>query len=269
MIRAIRKPGRRFRILIQVTSIVGLVVAAKLILHRLGWEGISINQLFSALVASDVFLLGFLLNGVLSDYKESEKIPGEIASALSLLALEVKAIPVHHPEANVKRDLDAIAKLGESILAWLMGKESTTRMMDSYDNAHDHVVIASCWLAHSSLKGRLMTELAAILRTVNRVDVIRETDFVKMVYWLAYAATCLLLAGLVFARSEAIVESCFFLFVIGWLLIFLLHLISDLDNPFGYSDPESAENITLDVLISSQARIQQLAREHQDHPLAS
>ena len=96
-------PGRRLRILLQVTAIVGLVVVAKLILHRLGWEGISINQLFSALVASNVFLLGFLLNGVLSDYKESEKIPGEIASALTLLAREVKAIPVHHPEATTRR----------------------------------------------------------------------------------------------------------------------------------------------------------------------
>jgi hypothetical protein len=57
--------------------------------------------------------------------------------------------------------------------------------------------------------------------------------------------------------------------VIGWLLIFLLHLISDLDNPFGYSDPELAENIPLAVLISSQVRIEKLAREHQDRSLAS
>ena len=53
------------------------------------------------------------------------------------------------------------------------------------------------------------------------------------------------------------------------MLIFLLHLISDLDNPFGYSDPESAENIPLAVLISSQVRIEKLAREHQDRTLAS
>ena len=69
MISRAWRPGRRLKILAQVTTIVGLMVAMKLMLHRIGWEGISINQLFSALVASDVFLLGFLLNGVLSDYK--------------------------------------------------------------------------------------------------------------------------------------------------------------------------------------------------------
>lgn len=38
---------------------------------------------------------------------------------------------------------------------------------------------------------------------------------------------------------------------------------------FGYSDPDSAENIALDVLIASQARIERLALEHQDLPQAS
>ena len=34
-------------------------------------------------------------------------------------------------------------------------------------------------------------------------------------------------------------------------------------------DPDSAENIALDVLIASQARIELLALEHQDLPQAS
>lgn len=238
---------------------VGGIIAIKVIVHGLGIEGISINPLFSALVASDVFLMGFLLNGVLADYKESEKIPSEIASAMVLVAREVKAITIHHPEAMVMEDLDSLVMLGQSILAWLEGKENTQNMLNAYDEAHDHVVFASRWLDNSSLKGRLMTEMACILRALNRVEVIRETDFVKMVYWLAYTATSLLCTGLVLAKTNSIVEACFFLFVIAFLLIFLLHLISDLDNPFGYNDPDSAENICLDVLVSAQAKIEQIA----------
>ena len=52
-------------------------------MHVLGLERISVNQLFSAMVASTVFLLGFLLNGVLTDFKESEKIPDPGNSGLS------------------------------------------------------------------------------------------------------------------------------------------------------------------------------------------
>ena len=82
------KRNRRIIVLTRVALVAGLITAVKLGFHAMGWEFISINPLFSALVASTVFLLGFLLNGVLSDFKESEKLPGEIASSLMLIARE-------------------------------------------------------------------------------------------------------------------------------------------------------------------------------------
>ncbi|MCX5947862.1 MAG: hypothetical protein NTY67_06695 [Cyanobacteria bacterium] len=253
---------RRFGVMVQVCSIVFGIAILKVLIHYLGLELISINPLFSALVASSVFLFGFLLNGVLTDYKESEKLPAEIASALELIAREVSAVPLHNHEAVVGADLDAVGELGRAILAWIRGDLSTEQLMKVYDKAHDHVILSSLWLSHSSLKGRLLIEMAAIIRALNRVDVIRETDFVKMVYWLAYTATFLLCTGLIVARSEAIMESTFFLMVISFLLVFLLHLIADLDNPFGFSDPDSVEDVSLDVLIVTQVRVDRIIANH-------
>jgi hypothetical protein len=68
--------SRRYRLLIRASSLVILVVAGKLLVHLLGWEVLSVNPLFSGIVAANVFLMGFLLSGVLSDYKESERLPG-------------------------------------------------------------------------------------------------------------------------------------------------------------------------------------------------
>jgi hypothetical protein len=58
--------------------LVSAVVAAKLVTHALGWELLSMNPLFSGIVVANVFLMGFLLSGVLSDYKESERLPGSM-----------------------------------------------------------------------------------------------------------------------------------------------------------------------------------------------
>jgi len=253
---------RRFVVMFKVCGLVCGIAAIKVVLHGLGLEVLSINPLFSALVASSVFLFGFLLNGVLTDYKESERLPSEIASALELVAREVSSVPLHNPQATVAADVEAVADLGRSILVWIRGDLPTPHLMESYDRAHDHVTLASLWLSHSSLKGRLLLEMGAILRGINRIDVIRETDFVKMVYWLAYISTMLLCTGLVLARDEKILEATFFLMVISFLLIFLLHLISDLDNPFGFSDPDSVEDVSLDVLIQALARIEMIADRH-------
>ena len=53
----------RHRLLLRVSTLVAVVVGVKLLVHFLGWEMISINPLFSGIVAANVFLMGFLLSG--------------------------------------------------------------------------------------------------------------------------------------------------------------------------------------------------------------
>jgi len=78
------------------------------------------------------------------------------------------------------------------------------------------------------------------------------------VYWLASLGTTLLCCGLIFVRSNAPHELMFFLAVISFNLIMLLRLIADLDNPFGYENPNSSENVSLSVLVQARQRIEAL-----------
>jgi predicted membrane chloride channel (bestrophin family) len=243
--RAVR---RRVLLLARVGSLVLAVGLGKLLVHQLGWEVITLNPLFSALVASTVFLLGFLLNGVLTDFKESEKLPGEIATALQTLQLEIEAIERHHPGVDVHPHRQAVAELGQRMLSWLRGELPTERLRQTYRHCHGRVSEASTLLRSSTLQGRLMGEMATLLRAINRIETIRETSFVPLVYWLANAGTALLCGGLVFSESRHILEAFFFVCVIAFLLLFLLHLIEDLDNPFGLADNSSAEDVSLDLL---------------------
>jgi predicted membrane chloride channel (bestrophin family) len=48
----------------------------------------------------------------------------------------------------------------------------------------------------------------------------------------------------------------FFIVVISLMMIFLISLISDLDNPFGHGDAMSVEDVSLDVLTSAVKRMQ-------------
>jgi len=263
------KRNRRIIVLTRVALVALLITGAKSVCHALGWEFISINPLFSALVASTVFLLGFLLNGVLSDYKESEKLPGEIASCLMAIARETRAIAIHNPKANVEEAMLALSDLSHAVLRWIKSDSPTEELLTVYDHAHDQVVLVSRWLDASSLKGRLMTEFSNLLRTIHRIDVIRETDFVTLVYWLANLATIILCGGLIFSSGYPQQDSAFFLFVISFLLVFVLHLISDIDNPFGFSDPSSAEDVDLEVLEYTHRRILALISSPALHNLPS
>ncbi len=248
---------QRIKLLLRVFSLVALIAAAKVAVHRFGWEVIQLNPLFTTLVASTVFLLGFLLNGVLADYKESEKLPAELATGLEVLSLEIKAISIQYPDSDGYFAVNEITYFAETIVEWLLNRVSTSDLLKHYYPCHRAVVKAAILLkSDPPLKARLLGEMAAILKLVNRIETIRETSFVKLVYWLAYAAIGLLCGGLILMANTRLHEAIFFIVVISLMMIFLISLIGDLDNPFGYGDPMSAEDISLDVLTSAVKRMQ-------------
>src|ERR1035437_10324533 len=73
---ATMKIPSQIRFLFRVGVVVSVVVAAKVLVHTLNFEPIQLNALFTGIIAANVFLMGFLLSGVLSDFKESERLPG-------------------------------------------------------------------------------------------------------------------------------------------------------------------------------------------------
>ena len=105
-----------------------------------------------------------------------------------------------------------------------------------------------------------MQHLSVILAKISRVQTIREITFVPLVYWMVDIASMLLFAGLVIARTENLPESVFFLAVISFIVILLLRLINDIDNPFGLPDLDSAENVSIELLEKAVDRLKAAAK---------
>jgi len=100
-------------------------------------------------------------------------------------------------------------------------------------------------LTQANFISRLKQEQNNLRRALIRIHTIRETDFISSGYLIATSTSVLLLVGLVLARIEPFYESLFFVGVISYLLIYLLFLIRDLDNPFGHYDEGSLEDVSL------------------------
>jgi hypothetical protein len=250
--------NNRHLLLLKVGAIVGVVVGAKLLVHFLGWEIISINPLFSGIVAANVFLMGFLLSGVLSDFKESERLPGELSACLENLAQEVCGIRMAKPEADVGPCLSLLSQLSRDILSWFHKKHRTEELMDHVNALTPRFAAMEQW-TQATLVARLKQEQSNLRRALIRIHTIRETSFVSAGYLLADITTVLLCMGLILARIEPFYESLFFVGVISYLMIFLLMLIRDLDNPFGYYERYSGADVSLKPLEDAASRIARIA----------
>ena len=102
-------------------------------------------------------------------------------------------------------------------------------------------------------------EQSNLRRTIIRIHTIRETSFISAGYLLAYIITVFLCIGLILAKIEPFYESLFLVSVVSYLMIFLLILIKDLDNPFGYYESYSAVDVPLKPLEDAAHRLAQIA----------
>ncbi len=250
--------NNRHRLLLRVSAIVSVVICAKLFVHFLGWEVISINPLFSGIIAANVFLMGFLLSGVLSDFKESERLPGELSACLENLAQEVSGIRIARPEANIGSCLILLSQLSRDILSWFHKKQRTAELLEHINDLTPQFAAMEQW-TQATLVARLKQEQSNLRRTLIRIHTIRETSFVSAGYLLADIITVLLCIGLILAKIEPFYESLFFVSVISYLMIFLLMLIRDLDNPFGYYERYSDTDVSLRPLEDTVSRLAQIA----------
>lgn len=244
----------RYRLLLKVSALVSIVIAAKLVVHYLEWEILSVNPLFSGIVAANVFLMGFLLSGVLSDFKESERLPGELATALENLAQEIRGIGMANAEANVEPCLLQVRQLGANILDWFHKRQRTTQLLEQLNELTPEFAILEKW-TQATLLARLKQEQSNLRRIIIRIQTIRDTSFVSSGYLLADMITFLLCIGLVLVKINPYYESLFFAGVISYIMIYLLALIRDLDNPFGYYEGTSSEDVSLRPIEDVMARL--------------
>jgi hypothetical protein len=225
-------------------AIVAIIIVIKMIFHKYNLEFISINNLFSGIIAANVFLMGFLLSGVLSDFKESEKIPGELVSSLSAIHDEFSNTYNYKDKELGKRGMDIIFCLCGDIENWFFKKVKTHTILQKI-NILNGIYSELDKVIQPNYVVRLKNETSIIKKIIIRIDTIRDTNFISSGYIIASITTVLMCTGLIISKIEPFYESLFFVSVISFLMIFLLLLIHDLDNPFGYYSKLSTENVSL------------------------
>jgi hypothetical protein len=244
MVLMVNKSWKNGWIFVKAISLVVVVIGIKFLAHDFDLEFLTINNLFSGIIAANVFLMGFLLSGVLSDYKESEKVPGEIASSINCIYSELIYLHDDKKILKAKECMLYCQELTISLLEWFHRKERTTTLITKIRKLNSlFAKIENDTQANYVV--RLKNEMSSLSKTIIRVDTIRDTNFISTGYHISISVTTLMCFGLVFSKIDPFYESLFFVGVISFLMIFLILLINDLDNPFAYDKKYSAENVSL------------------------
>ncbi len=216
------------------------------------------NPLFSGIVTANIFLLGFLLAGVLADYKESEKLPGELANSIETLIDESLIIYNGKKAKPALECMEYVMNFTNSLNDWFHKKERTRVLMDKLNGLNDFFLAFES-LTQANFIARLKQEQSAIRRMLIRIHTIRETSFVSGGYAVAETITVLLIIGLIFVKIDPFYEALFFVSAISFLQTYMIALIKDLDNPFEYYG-KGPDEVSLKPLDDLRQRLEEKIR---------
>jgi hypothetical protein len=256
------KRFQKWHLALKVLPLIILVIILKLVAHQFGLEFISLNPLFTGIVTANIFLLGFLIAGVLADYKESEKLPGELASSIETIMDECLIIYKNKKAEPAKECLNHTLNLTNSIDEWFHKKERTRALMDKISGFNDFFIAFES-LTQANFIARLKQEQSAIRRMLIRIHTIRETSFVSSGYAIAESITIFLIIGLIFVKIDPFYEALFFVSAIVFVQTYMIALIKDLDNPFEYYGEDIGhDEVSLKPLDDLKLRIEEKIKLH-------
>lgn len=224
--------SERLGLILKALLFVAVLVYLKIEVHQRDLEPISGVTLLTGLMGGVVFTLAILLAGTLADFKESERIVGELASQLRQLHVDLR------PVATSAEELQEAHGILHRLVASL---NANFRAATVWKNAEvNAALVALNTFVGDRMKGNapgpqhrtIQVWLANIQRIVDRIEVIIMTTFMRAGYYLAGTVVLTTIVALTLTDLSPFKQGLFLFAFACFLLVGLFLLIWDLDNPF-------------------------------------
>ncbi len=226
---------RKWSIAFKLVPLIVLVALLKFLSHKFGFEIMELNALFTSLVAGTIFLVGFLISGVLSDYKESEKLPSELSASIKSMYDDTYTILKGKDSETAHRFIEFQKSFSNSLMDWFYKNEKTRLILSRISMMNDFFIEFDKEGVQANYIIKLKNEQNSIRKMILRIDTIRDTEFIGSAYAIVEAMGFLTGLGLIIIKIEPFYASLFITLLVTFLISYMFLLIKDLDNPFDYT----------------------------------
>ena len=194
--KAVTKIWHKWSIAFRIMPIVIVVTVLKFFSHEFGFEVMELNALFTSLVAGTIFLIGFLVSGVLSDYKESEKIPSDLHATIKSLFDDTCTIYEGKNSETARRFIGYQKEFSENLKDWFYKKERTQSLLKKISAMNAFFVQFEQEGVQANYIIKMKNEQNNIRKAILRIDTIRDTGFIGSAYAIVEAMAFAIAVGL-------------------------------------------------------------------------
>lgn len=226
----------KWSIAFKITPIILLIVCLRFLSRYYDFDVLELNALFTSLVAGTIFLIGFLISGVLSDYKESEKLPNELTASIKSLIDDNYTIYRSKDSKSSVEFYEFQKKFVDSVFDWFYKHERTHSILEKLSGMNHFFAEFDKEGIQPAYIIRMKNEQSNIRKMILRIDTIRDTNFIGSAYAIVEGMGIAISIGLILIKMEPFYASLFFTTLVSGLIFYMIKLIKDLDNPFDYSN---------------------------------
>jgi hypothetical protein len=216
------------------------------------------SPLLTGVIAAEVFIIGFILSGTSADFKEAERLPGELAASLETIADECLIMDAELDLPEARKCLSLLVEISAAVRLWLMNDADLDIVIAEVRRLNPFFMVFAAKI-QAGFTTRLKSEQGNIRKLLIRMDTMRRTSYVSAGYLIAEVTALMILVLLMITEIGAVAPTILVVGVITYLMVYMLALIRDIDNPFEYRGglPGPAD-VDLSVLEDSETRLRAL-----------
>jgi len=226
----------KWKLMLTTLPFVAAITALKFFLdYVLHFAGVVEFGDVGVVLTGGVFLTGFLLAGTMADYKESEKLPGEVATTLEAIEDMFALAAMQKPAIDGKVLRRHMLTLTDAIRSWLVKKQTTVQVFGAIEAISE----AFSYLGQNgagSTAGYALSPVDKLRKAVSRIDVISRTGFLPPAYALLEVLLVMILTLMMVAKFKSPVAEVVIVPTVALLNIYMLRLIKDIDDPFDFTE---------------------------------
>jgi hypothetical protein len=243
-----RKVVSNYRVALDTAAIVGAIVGLRAILFAAGVDGMSLSPLTSSIVAGGVFVMGLVVAGTLSDYKDADRAPSELATELYAILRECESMHAAwgRPDMGVLRSrlIGVVTTLRADIDAG-----NTRECQQAIEDLSESFLELENTDVPANYIVRLRQSQSGLRKAILRVYHIQREEFLPSAYAMIVSLVVIILGVVTFTDFDGVAQSLVTTGFLSFFFIYLLRLLRVIDKPFKVGRERTDDDVSLFLLV--------------------
>jgi ABC-type multidrug transport system fused ATPase/permease subunit len=244
---AVREVFGSYRVAVETLIIVAVLVVIRAVLWELGLVGMSTTPLVSSIIGGGVFVMGLVVAGTLSDYRDAERAPTDVAAGLYALLREGEAMH----KVWGRPDLEALRRRLIGVVTSLRADidgGSTRQCQAAIEEVSESLLELEESDVPANYIVRLRSEQAALRKSALRVYHIQREEFLPTAKAMIVSLVVIIVVMLMVTDMGGRTESLFTVGFLAFFFVYLLRLLNVIDKPFKVGSRRTDDDVSLFLL---------------------